>query len=88
MYGEYGKKYESALKEGKPYCQWGFFIVLLHPAFYGLTINKLCGNVVILTIKILMQLDKQSLLLIDSGARLLAARQDMDSQRDKQLQEV
>lgn len=42
------------------------------------------------TIKILMQLDKQSLLLIDSGARLLAARQDMekDSQRDKQLQGV
>lgn len=40
------------------------------------------------TIKILMQLDKQSLLLIDSGARLLAARQDMDSQRDKQLQEA
>ena len=30
------------------------------------------------TVKILMQLDKQSLLLIDSGARLLAARQDMD----------
>lgn len=29
------------------------------------------------TVKILMQLDKQSLLLIDSGARLLAARQDM-----------
>lgn len=26
--------------------------------------------------------------LIDSGARLLAARQDMDSQRDKQLQEA
>lgn len=40
------------------------------------------------TIKILMQLDEQSLLLIDSGARLLAARQDMDSQRDKQLQEA
>lgn len=42
------------------------------------------------TIKILMQLDKQSLLLIDSGARLLAARQDMDrdSQRDEQLQEA
>ena len=42
------------------------------------------------TIKILMQLDKQSLLLIDSGARLLAARQDMDRdiQRDKQLQEA
>lgn len=40
------------------------------------------------TVKILMQLDKQSLLLIDSGARLLAARQDMDkdSQRAKQLQ--
>lgn len=42
------------------------------------------------TISILMQLDKQSLLLIDSGARLLAARQDMDRdfQRDKQLQEA
>lgn len=42
------------------------------------------------TVKILMRLDKQSLLLIDSGARLLAARQDMDrdSQRDKQLQEA
>lgn len=42
------------------------------------------------TVKILMQLDKQSLLLIDSGARLLAARQDMDcdTQRDKQLQEA
>lgn len=36
------------------------------------------------TIRILMQLDKQSLLLIDSGARLLAARQDMDKE---QLQE-
>ena len=42
------------------------------------------------TVKILMQLDKQSLLLIDSGARLLAARQDMDRdfQREKQLQEA
>lgn len=40
------------------------------------------------TVKVLMQLDKQSLLLIDSGARLLVARQDMDSQKDKQLQEV
>lgn len=42
------------------------------------------------TIRILMQLDKQSLLLIDSGARLLAARQDMDrdNQTDKQLQEA
>lgn len=39
------------------------------------------------TIKILMQLDKQSLLLIDSGARLLAARQDMDkaSQQGRQF---
>lgn len=41
------------------------------------------------TIKILMQLDKQSLLLIDSGARLLAARlerherQPMDYERYK-----
>lgn len=42
------------------------------------------------TVKILMQLDKQSLLLIDSGARLLAARQDMDrkAQANKQLQEM
>lgn len=32
------------------------------------------------TIKVLMQLDKQSLLLIDSGARLLVARQDMDKE--------
>lgn len=42
------------------------------------------------TIKVLMRLDKQSLLLIDSGARLLVARQDMDKddQKDKQLQEV
>lgn len=30
------------------------------------------------TVKILAQLDGPSLLLIDSGARLLAARQDMD----------
>ncbi len=31
-------------------------------------------------INILMQLDKNSLLLIESGARLLAARQDMDKE--------
>lgn len=36
------------------------------------------------TVKILMQLDKQSLLLIDSGARLLAARQDMDVGKESQ----
>lgn len=43
------------------------------------------------TIRILMQLDKQSLLLIDSGARLLAARQDMDKEiadKGRQLQAV
>lgn len=40
------------------------------------------------TVKVLMQLDKQSLLLIDSGAWLLVARQDMDSQKDKQPQET
>lgn len=42
------------------------------------------------TVKVLMQLDEKSLLLIDSGARLLAARQDMDRdfQEDKQLQEA
>lgn len=34
------------------------------------------------TIRILMQLDKQSLLLIDSGARLLMARQDMDKKQE------
>ena len=40
------------------------------------------------TVNILKQLDGPSLLLIDSGARLLAARQDMDNQEDKQLQEA
>ena len=40
------------------------------------------------TIKVLIQIDKKSLLLIDSGARLFLTRQDMDSQRDKQLQEA
>lgn len=34
------------------------------------------------TVKILMQLDKQSLLLIDSGAELLAARQDMGAGKE------
>lgn len=37
------------------------------------------------TVKILMQLDKQSLLLIDSGARLLAARQDMDKDMKEEV---
>lgn len=42
------------------------------------------------TVNILKQLDGQSLLLIDSGARLLAARQDMDkdTREGKQLQEA
>lgn len=42
------------------------------------------------TVKILIQLDKQSLLLIDSGARLLAARQNMDrdGQKENQLQKT
>lgn len=40
------------------------------------------------TIKILMQLDAKSLLLIDSGAKLLAARQEMDNGQKKELQEV
>ena len=37
------------------------------------------------TVKILARLDQQSLLLIDSGARLLAARGDMekDAQREQ-----
>lgn len=33
------------------------------------------------TVKILKQLDKQSLLLIESGARLLMARQNMEDPR-------
>lgn len=40
------------------------------------------------TVKILMQLDEKSLLLVDSGARLLAARQKMDREtadNNKQL---
>ena len=39
---------------------------------------------------VLSQLDEKSLLLIDSGAKLLATRQAMDKdvQIDKQLQEV
>lgn len=36
------------------------------------------------TIRILMQLDERSLLLIDSGARLLAARQDMDKEHERE----
>lgn len=40
------------------------------------------------TVNILMQLDEKSLLLIDSGAKLLAARQEMDKQNEKELQEV
>lgn len=41
------------------------------------------------TVKILRQLDKRSLLLIDSGARLLKARQDMDMESvgERKLQE-
>ncbi len=40
------------------------------------------------TVQILMQLDEKSLLLVDSGAKLLAARQNMDkeiSDCDKRL---
>lgn len=36
------------------------------------------------TIRVLMQLDKNSLLIIDSGAKLLAARQEMDRQETHQ----
>ncbi len=36
------------------------------------------SNVIADTTKILRQLDRKSLLLINSGAKLLAARQDMD----------
>lgn len=38
-------------------------------------------------VKVLMQLDKQSLLLIDSGARLLVARQEMEKQ-EEELQKI
>lgn len=40
------------------------------------------------TVKILAQLDKESLVLINSGAKLLAARQEMDQKKEKQLQEA
>lgn len=40
------------------------------------------------TVNILMQLDKESLLLIDSGAKLLMARQEMDKESRKTLQEA
>ena len=41
------------------------------------------------TVKILMLLDEKSLLLIDSGARLLMARQNMDKKLENgQLQEA
>ena len=36
------------------------------------------------TIKILKQLDEKSLLLIDSGAKLLAARQKLDEKDNKE----
>lgn len=39
-------------------------------------------------IKILMKLDEKSLLLIDSGAKLLAARQEMDKTKKKEAQNV
>jgi hypothetical protein len=40
------------------------------------------------TVRILMQLDEKSLLLIDSGAKLLAARQKMDKPREEDLQKI
>ena len=41
-------------------------------------------------VKILMQLDEKSLILIDSGAKLLMARQNMEktSREDRQMQEA
>lgn len=39
-------------------------------------------------VSILIQLDEKSLLLIDSGAKLLAARQKMDKPKKKEIQEV
>lgn len=40
------------------------------------------------TVQILMKLDRKSLLLIDSGAKLLAARQEMEEQKEKELKEL
>ena len=40
------------------------------------------------TVNILMKLDKESLILIDSGAKLLMARQEMDKDSGRQLQEA
>lgn len=37
-------------------------------------------------VKILMHLDEKSLLLIDSGTKLLAARQGMDEPEKKEIQ--
>lgn len=40
------------------------------------------------TIKMLLQLDKQSLLLIDSGIRLLAARQQMEKELSNKIKNI
>lgn len=39
-------------------------------------------------VKVLVRLDEKSLLLIDSGAKLLAARQEMDEQSEKEAKEA
>ena len=37
------------------------------------------------TVRILMQLDEKSLLLIDSGARMLLARQELEESKKKSV---
>lgn len=39
-------------------------------------------------VRILMQLDEKSLLLIESGAKLLVARQEMDKLKKEELQKT
>lgn len=47
-----------------------------------------CESNIRKTVKILKQLDEKSLLLIDSGAKLLAARQAMEKETDTEEKQV
>ena len=44
-----------------------------------------CENSIRKTVQILKQLDEKSLLLIDSGAKLLAARQNLDKKEKEEM---
>ena len=47
-----------------------------------------CENNIKKTVQILKQLDEKSLLLIDSGAKLLAARQGLEQEEKREKQAV